>query len=111
MDEFRGIILYTIELDGNLNGVYTNNHPQTRGQIFTETARLNNHTFDENGTEIIVYDSVYFDPVDNRVDCSLTFRISNRIYEATWVLENGFVFTGQGFRMNDRQIAIIYWNI
>lgn len=109
MNEFRGIVLYNIELNGNLNGVYTNDHPITNARIFTETARLINDTLIENETKVHEYDCFYFDAVDGRVNCTLTFRITNGIYNAEWVLENGYIFRGQGFQMNDRQIAISYW--
>lgn len=110
MNEFRGIVLYNIELNGNLNGVYTNNHPITNGRIFTETARLRDNTLVEQGTEVIVYDCFYFD-VNESVECTLTFRITNRIIDAFWQLPNQTapIFTGQGFQMNERQIAISYW--
>lgn len=113
MDEigFRGIVLFNIEKDENLNGVYTNNHPITDSRIFTETARLIEPiTF--NGTiENRIYDCFYFDAVDGGVDCTLTFRISNGRYDATWQLSNGnIIFRGQGFQMNDSQIAISYWS-
>jgi len=102
MNEFRGIVLYNIELNGNLNGVYTNDHPITNNRIFTETARPRDN-------ETNVYDCFYFDAADGRVNCTLTFTITNGIYDAEWELENGFIFRGRGFQMNDRQIAISYW--
>jgi hypothetical protein len=82
MNEFRGIVLYNIERDGNLNGVYTNNHPITNGRIATETARLRDNTLVENETEVHVYDCFYFDAIDGGIECTLTFRITNGIYRA-----------------------------
>ena len=110
-DQFKGIILYNIELDGNLNGVYTNNHPNTRGEIYTETARLKkNFPQFNNNTEVREYDAFYFDLNNERVDCLLKFSIQNRIIDVIWELVDGRVlFRGQGFQMNDRQIAISYW--
>lgn len=111
MDEFRGIVLYNIELNGNLNGVYTNNHPITNGRIFTETARLRGDTFFEGNTEVRIYDCFYFDVVEGGVECTLTFRITNGIYRVEWHLPNQTtpIFIGEGFQMNDRQIVISYW--
>ncbi|WP_162127943.1 hypothetical protein [Flavobacterium phycosphaerae] len=110
MEEFRGLVLYNLELDGNLNGVYTNNHPDLRGQIFTETARLRDDTIIVDETQIRVYDCFYFDAVDGSINCTLTFNITNRIITATWTLNGRVIFTGEGFQMNDRQIAISYWH-
>lgn len=111
MAEFRGIVLYDIERDDNLNGVYSNNHPITNGRIFTETARLRAPAISEGGTEIQNFDSFYFDAIEGRVDCTLIFRITNGIYTAEWRLvgEDRILFVGEGYLMNDRQIAIAYW--
>ena len=111
MEEFRGIVLYNIELDGNLNGIYTNNHPVTNGRIFTETARLTDDTLVEGETEVHIYECFYFDAVDSGVECTLTFRITNRIIKAAWQMrdQESPLFIGEGFQMNDHQIAINYW--
>ncbi|WP_298119075.1 hypothetical protein [Flavobacterium sp.] len=108
--QFRGIILFNIELNGNLNGVYTNNLTPN-AEIYTETAKLKDDTLVENGTEVHIYDSFYFDAVEGRVDCTLTFRITNGIYIAEWRLlgNEKTLFIGEGFLMNNRQIAISYW--
>ena len=112
MEKLKGIVLYNIERDGCLNGVYTNN--LTSGaEIFTETAKLKSKTdkkTNEN-TFVEVYDCFYFDAVDGRIDCTLTFTSTNGIIDAKWVLldDDRPLFIGQGFLMNDRQIAISYW--
>lgn len=107
--EFRGIVLYDIERNGFLNGVYSNNHPVATGRIFTETARLVDDTLVEGTTEVHIYESLYFD-LTEWVHCRLTFRITNGVYVAEWRLPNDeVIFRGEGFLMNDRQIAITYW--
>lgn len=108
MENFRGIVLYNIERNGNLNGIYTNNRI-IGTQIFTETARLVDDTLVEGETQVHVYDSFYFD-FAKRVNCLLTLRITNGIYRAQWqLLDGNLIFEGEGFQMNDRQIAITYW--
>lgn len=111
MKEFKGIVMYNIELDGNLNGVYTNNHPALSGRILTETARVRADSQPYNGEDgRFVYDSVYIDVDNSSVNCELVFTIQNRIIDAVWSLPNGrVIFRGQGFQMNERQIAISYW--
>ncbi len=113
MEDIKGIVLYNIELEGNLNGVYTNNHSEMMARIFTETARLTENALIENGTEVHIYDSFYFDAIDGRVNCTLTFRITNGIYNAEWRLldEENPLFIGEGFLMNERQIAISYRSV
>ncbi|MDI1256625.1 MAG: hypothetical protein PSV16_11045 [Flavobacterium sp.] len=110
MNEFHGIILYEIERNGNLNGVYTNNHPFTNSRIFTETATLRGEVSFEGEIETRIYDCFYFDAVDGATNCTLIFRIINGIYQGQWIFDNGdVIFIGEGFQMNDRQIAISYW--
>lgn len=106
MEEIRGIVLYSIERDNSLNGVYTNSHPSTRAIIFTETARLRQGNLIEG--QRAIFDSSYFD-FDGINICTLIIEIINGVYIAEWQLQNGTIFRGQGFLMNDRQIAISYW--
>ncbi len=110
MNEFFGIVLYNIERDGNLNGVFTNIRiPSAR--IFTETARrrIDDPGDSDNSQR---YDFFYFDSNNNQETGILTIAVdNNNIFNATWVL-NGVVqpiFRGRGFLMNERQIAISYW--
>ena len=108
MDELKGIVLYDIERDGCLNGVYTNNLTPN-AEIYTETAKRKSRV-DNKNTIVEVYDCFYFDAESERVNCTLTFEIINGIINAEWrLLNNDIIFTGQGFLMNDRQIAISYW--
>ncbi|WP_026705037.1 hypothetical protein [Flavobacterium soli] len=113
MENFRGQILYDLQLDGSLTGVYTNNHPALSGILLTEIARvrLDSQAYDRSDG-IFEYDSVYIDIENSTVNCELTFRVNNRIIQAEWRLENGrIVFRGEGFLMNDRQIALSYWSV
>ncbi|MBK7040348.1 MAG: hypothetical protein IPH46_07740 [Bacteroidetes bacterium] len=41
MSKVKGIVLYNIELNGKLSGVYTNDDPALKGKIFTEIASRN----------------------------------------------------------------------
>lgn len=105
--KFRGIVLYDIQRNGFLNGVYSNNHPATEGRIFTETARLRPGIAED--APVRIYDSFYFD-IEGGHECVLTFTITDGVYVAEWRLDNGrTIFIGEGFLMNDRQIAISYW--
>ncbi len=108
MEEFRGIVLYSVERDNNLNGVYTNNHPLAVNRIYTETARLRAAEISSDGeTETRTYDCFYFEN-ERGVECVLRFIISNGIFDAIWSIGDRVIFEGQGFQMNDRQIAISY---
>jgi len=113
MDKLKGIVLYDIQLDGNLNGVYINDHPLTNGEILTETARFiqGDGGFRGNGT--MEFQCVWFDQVEGPISASLTFDITNGVIQAQWVIdgETNPTFSGYGFQMNERQIAISYWDV
>lgn len=106
-----GIVLYDIELNGNLNGVYCND---TLGKkILTETARLISPIEDKLNRE---YDVIYFDVSDSYTG-KLTITDNNGLLDAIWFdIKNNstcqivpnLIFKGQGFYMNERQIAISY---
>lgn len=101
-----GIVLYDIEKDGNLNGVYTNN--VVKGKIFTETARLKSKK-----NNVSTYDFFYFD-IEDTYTGKLTITEKDGVLDCTWNVyeindgKGGDLFTGQGFKMNERQIAIYY---
>lgn len=106
----RGIVLYTRLLDGNLDGVYTNNHPNTQARQLWERATLIREESTEN---FQVYNCVYQDLDNSEIVCRLTFTITNSIITAEWFLENNTnpTFRGEGFQMNENQIAISYWSL
>lgn len=111
-EDFRGIILYVIQLNGNLNGVYTNNRT-LNSELYTETAQLlpgSVGDFRTNGR--MVYDCFFFDAESGRVNATLIFEIENGIINAEWIIEGQDMptFRGEGYQMNQTQIAIAYWN-
>lgn len=69
------------------------------------------NTLAEGTTEVHIYESLYFDLIE-WVHCTLTFRITNGVFAAEWrLLNNEVIFRGEGFLMNERQIAISYWSV
>ncbi|MCU4190124.1 hypothetical protein M9Q43_13255 [Flavobacterium sp. HXWNR29] len=106
--DFVGIVLYDIQLNGHLNGVYANNQSPTLNRILTETARFINSVTDTSGRIINRYDVFYFDGEnDHRGELRLVFN-EDRTIRAFWIVNNEEWFNGLGFQMNDRQIAIYY---
>lgn len=111
---FRGIILYDIQLDGNLTGVYTNNHDESRGQLRTEYAHIKEDIIPNYRVDgEYEFECSYFDHVANRTNARLKFKIHNRIIYAEWYINDGneLTFSGEGFQMNERQLAISYWSV
>ena len=110
MSKLKGIILYDIQLDGHLTGVYTNNHPLSNGTISTETARLVSSDGSFRGNGRMEYECFWFDHVEGSINGRLVFTVTNGTIEAEWFVGNDTLptFTGYGFQMNERQIAISY---
>lgn len=108
-----GIALYSIELHGCLNGVYTNDGSQ--GEISNEVANLKRGT--SQGVDGISgeYDCFYFDEKNRPENGSLTIEAKKHdkkdIYEFTFTwrdTKGNKTFIGTGYKMNDRQIAVHY---
>lgn len=107
MRKVKGIVLYNIELNGNLSGVYTNDDPALKGKIFTEIASRNPAKDVPSKGEC--YDTLYFDSGPPVVACLLFLDLQNGKYTALWEDNNSVPkYKGVGYRMNERQIAIAY---
>jgi hypothetical protein len=107
----KGIVLYTIESNGCLNGVYTND--DLGGVIFTETAKRQPTTADAVDRISGTYDAFYFDR--NTLRNNTRLIISNipgaiNRYTFTWrtIGATTDAFVGEGYIMNDRQVAVAY---
>lgn len=107
-----GIILYGIELNGCLNGVYTNDG--LNGEMFNEIARIRKQD-NSNKNEICgEYDCFYFDAIDGRAGWTLVIEYKNpqrksNEYIFTWKNKSGKItFVGAGYKMNEKQIAVHY---
>lgn len=109
----RGIVLYNIELNGCLNGVYANEQDPTAGVIFNEIARKTDDNTDIDGE----YDCFYFETGNRRrrnIRRNAILRISPtakaNVFMFEWLQLPGRtrVFLGMGYQMNDRQIAVHY---
>jgi len=101
-----GIVLYNIELNGCLNGVFTNDG--LSGVIYNEIAKIKGgaRSHDFSG----IYDCFYFDRPDLRNDVELEISTSNGMYTFTWrnITTRQAIFIGTGFLMNEKQIAVHY---
>ena len=116
-----GICLYTIERDGCLNGVYTNELASgmdrngnniNEGVIYNEIARIKE--YDDSDTERIsgLYDCFHFDLENERVNTILEISNVGRLYTFTWwnLRRTTRIFIGKGFIMNASQICVHYWD-
>lgn len=109
----EGIILYNIELNGCLNGVYTNEDKTVVGEVYNEISRLKMTS--QLGLDGVSgrYDCFYFDLNNFRVEAELEITlISGNMYEFYWWnLHGKKIFQGIGYKMNERQVAAHYWSV
>lgn len=105
----NGIVLYDIELDGCLNGVYTNDGPGVQGVIYNEVARKKKTMPTGIAGD---YDCFYFDISNARHDVDLTITPGpTRTFDFLWAENSKPIFCGVGYLMNERQIAVRYWDV
>lgn len=110
MNEFNGIILYNIQRDGNLSGVYTN--IPSRGRINLEILTRMPNINSNNNFEIIgEYQSMYFQGEERFADvwCLITREVGENIFRFLWRQNDIVIFEGIGYQMNNNQIAVNYW--
>lgn len=103
-----GIVLYNIEADGCLNGVYTNEWSD--GEIFNEIARMKLPNV--NNAIVGIYDCVYFDQKNVRENADLRISLikgKNKTFEFVWEIKGKIVFEGIGYLMNEKQLSVQYW--
>jgi len=101
----NGIILYTIERDGCLNGVFT--HEGLNGKIFNEIARKTDGIESIDGE----YANAYFETQGQIVPKDATLQITEKpkgIFRFSWIKGGTEIFYGDGYKMNDRQMAVSY---
>lgn len=112
-DNLVGLILYTIELDGCLNGVYTNN--KADGLVSNEIAkRKDTYTITDEDAISGNYDSVYIISSNSISHVNLRIGIENgtkRTYLFDWIENGKSIFNGRGYKINDRQIIVHYWKV
>lgn len=112
MDEFNGIILYNIQLDGNISGVYTN--MPAGGRIYLEIlTRMPPVNRIANVDIVGTYQSMYFQGTERICDavCKITRRDNSDIFTFIWTRGNNPIFEGIGYIMNQTQIVVHYRTI
>ncbi|MBS1686856.1 MAG: hypothetical protein JSS76_19115 [Bacteroidetes bacterium] len=107
-NNYMGIILYDIQNNDCLNGVYSN--LGVGGEIYNEVCRKQ-----KGQPQGILgrYDCMWFDINHERIsdrELNITLHNSNRgVFEFEWTVGGKVNFVGIGYQMNNRQIALTYW--
>jgi hypothetical protein len=108
--KFHGMVLYDIELNGCLNGVFTNNSPQADGHISNEIVKKSDGVLNNLDGD---YTCSYIEAGNVVVQATLHVALNTTrgTYSFIW-RENSnnlqIIFSGIGFQMNPHQIAVYY---
>ena len=108
---FDGVCVYEILPDGCLNGVYTNDRPDTKNEMFNEIARK----VSGNDKDKIIgkYVCCYIDVGNTPKICELVIQVGQRHvrngqYDFMWYESGVMVYEGTGWRTRDTQITVSY---
>jgi len=106
----HGIVFYTVEKNGCLNGVYANE--VGNGEISNEIARKCKKT----RTPPIVgeYDSAYFEVGNTDIVHTVKLHIDRKenkknVFDFRWMQGDVQKFTGIGYKIDANKIAVHYW--
>lgn len=110
----EGIILFQIEKNGCLNGVYTNKGQD--GVIYNEIARhIDAPKIQDPSKELALegkYDTVYFDNGNKHFQLYLEIDLlpeKKGTYTFVWTDKKGKkIFEGIGYKMNEHQMVVHY---
>ena len=106
----KGIVLYNIELDGCLNGVFINEH--SNGRIWNELLKKLDDTKADNSIEG-TYTAIWIDEEQtNGVDTAIVEVVyRDNAFDFTWKhIIGGTRWKGIGYKMNHNQIVVNYWS-
>lgn len=107
LPRFEGVKVYTIEPNGCLNGIYTNNSPETGQRICNEIARKIPDSSNDPALEGS-YSCCRID-VHNQQHLGILHihRLLNA-YALSWEENNKIAFTGTGYRTRPDQLVVVY---
>jgi len=105
LKDFFGIVVYSIEKDGCLNGLWTNT--ANKGEILNEIAKKNDGNYNcIDGNYIVTYIEHC-----NREVFSGKLKIihnSDNSYRLEWEIDGVIKFLGEGFIIGNR-LVVSYW--
>ena len=105
----NGICLYSIEKDGCLNGVYSNEY--AKGKVFNEIAYKHPQA-EELGNGIFSrYNGYYFDPKGTPAEINISIDSRKGQYIFEWIVDRILTFKGYGYLMNSTQLVVWYESV
>lgn len=103
----KGLVLYTIDADGCLNGLYTNEN--AKGMLISESLKK---TSGDNMKIEGDYALHYYDHENASYVGKVKIDVCDNVYDLEWTVEGDVKprFKGVGYRMSATQLAVVYWS-
>ena len=111
--KYKGVVVYEILPDGCLNGVHSNDHQNTKNEIFNEIARK--IIKDDSRINVVEGDYIccYIDLANEPYICDLIISNNNGRYDLIWHERNQptvIKFKGTGWCTRKDQLTVRYEN-
>lgn len=111
MPKFEGVVVYTIEKNGCLNGVYANDENPLPNHVYNEIAKRTtdiNKEYPLAGTYLCSWIE-WSNKGDIIVNGVLTINWQGNYYDVVWRdNKNNRLFVGKGFQTGDYQLTVRY---
>jgi hypothetical protein len=107
-DNFNGLIIYDIQLNGGLSGIYTNELED--GNINLEIATKISGGSGIEGTYHSIYSQGGVSIFEAALEITLKTNRKNTL-KFIWTHNKSTIFEGIGYLMNQTQIAVHYWPV
>lgn len=104
LNDFFGIVVYSIESNGCLNGLWTN--IDKGGEIFNEIAKKKDPKEEGISGD---YLCTYIDCTFENLELSISWDDDKEYYIFKWELKDKLKFKGKGFQIG-RQLIVTYLN-
>ncbi|MBS1686869.1 MAG: hypothetical protein JSS76_19180 [Bacteroidetes bacterium] len=108
-NQVMGIAMYDIHADGCLQGLYTNYGED--GLVYNEISRKSDGTSALLGEYVCMWFDVKNAPISNMtLEICMAHGKSQTYFVKLKNEKGGVNFCGIGYKMNDKQLVISYWN-
>jgi hypothetical protein len=106
-ESFHGIAVYEVKSDGCLNGTWTDDHVDTKKEIYNDIAKKRGGNEQDciEGT----YDCAWIEHSGNIEKGVLVIKKAGSIYDFFWqVTDNSVIYKGIGIKTGNI-ISVTYW--
>jgi hypothetical protein len=106
LNNFFGVVVYSIADDGCLNGLWTN--IANDGKIMNEIAKKSDTKISLDGEYNVTYIEVDKQSYNGILKIDLIKDTENTYYQLNWIFTDKTKFLGKGFKIG-KQLIVSYW--